>query len=465
MLALPLAACSLINAPDEIKTSSGGGGTGGAGGTGGTTSSQMCVTAKDCADPGVCMVVDCKDGECKVDQAPNNSPCDDGRFCTDGDLCASGQCVGGQEKACAAPDDCHVSMCSEADKECVVAPKPDGAICDDGDACTASSTCLGGLCTSGPGCQNDECSTSTCDPAVGCITSPNPVGTPCGNTFCATGQCDGTGKCVAMALNVGLPCDDGLFCTNNETCTPFGLCQGSQSPCVDPAPCIKATCNEDADKCDFNSILAGESCEDGDACTGGETCDASAQCAGAQAPVVAFFETFANGNGAGWDVGPEWQIGAATASMDGFVCCDPAADFDGDGQIAGVALGGNAMVAEPMPQHPFYYLTSPLVDTSAVPGPLFLTYYRWLLSDYPPFMHNTVEVSMDDGASWFVVWSWEIGGVIQDTAWTFLSHEITAYKSPTMRFRFGFDIGQSGVYQAGSWNVDHIKVQNTSCPQ
>ncbi len=459
LLAAPLAACSLINAPDEIDTGAGGGT------TTTTTTGQPCTMDSDCPAPGPCGVFECKDGECQEDQAPNNTPCDDGLFCTENDFCASGQCTGGDPLPCTPVDDCHVSMCDEATQGCAEALKRDGAVCDDQDACTSSSTCSGGVCVPGPGCQNDECSTSVCDPQVGCMTTPNPLGTPCGNTFCSTGQCDGAGKCVIMAQNVGFPCDDGLFCTIDELCTPVGLCQGFTSPCVDPSPCVKASCNEDGDICDFNAILAGETCEDGDACTGGETCNAGAQCSGALPAFVAFFDSFKELNSAGWDLGPEWEIGAAKASVDGFVCCDPGVDFSGDGNIAGVVLGGNAAVVEPMPQHPFQYLTSPPVDTSNVPGPLYLTYYRWLLSDYPPFMHNTVEVSMDDGASWFVVWSQELQAVTNDGAWTFQAHDITPYKSPTLRFRYGFDIGQSGVYLAGSWNIDHVKLQNTKCPQ
>lgn len=460
LLAAPLAACSLINAPSEIDP-----GTGGTGGGTTTTTGQPCTTEADCPEPGQCMIAECKDGVCAEDQAPNNTPCDDGLACTEGDFCAAGACTGGTPTACAAPDDCHVATCDEDAKGCVVTAKDDGAVCDDGDACTASSTCAAGACVPGPGCQSDECSTSTCDPAVGCSATPNPAGTACGNTFCSTGQCDGAGKCVIMAQNVGAPCDDGKFCTADETCTPAGLCQGFTSPCQDPAPCVKASCDEDADMCDFQAILAGEACEDGDACTGGETCDAAAQCSGGLPAIVAFFESFANTADNGWELGPEWQIGAAKASIDGFVCCDPAMDFDGDGKIAGVQIGGNAIIATPDAPHPFYYLTSPAVDTSAVPGPLYLTYYRWLLSDYPPFMHDTVEVSMDGGASWFVVWSNDVQAVIQDTDWTFQAHDITQYKSDKLRFRFGFDMGQNGVYVAGSWNLDHIKIQNTKCPQ
>lgn len=463
VLAAPVAACSLINAPADPDPGTGGGGSG----TTSTTSTgggQPCTTEADCPTPGECQVVECKDGECKQDQAPNNTPCDDGLFCTQDDFCASGACEGGDPLPCTPLDECHVSLCEEAAQGCVDSVKRDGAVCDDNDACTSSSTCLGGTCVPGPGCVSDECSTTTCDPATGCMATPNPLGTPCGNTLCSTGQCDGAGKCVIMAQNVGVPCDDGLFCTIDELCTPLGLCQGATSPCSDPSSCVKATCNEDADMCDFMGIPAGGTCEDGDACTGGETCNAASQCSGGLPAFVAFFESFANLNAAGWDLGPEWQIGPAMASMGGNVCCDPAMDFDGDGQVAGVVIGGNALVAEPMPQHPFQYLTSPSFNTVDVPGSLFLTYYRWLTSDYPPFMHNNVEVSMDDGASWFVVWSWDVPVPIADTAWTFQAHDITTYKSPTMRVRFGFDIAQSGVYQVGSWNLDHIKLQNTQCP-
>lgn len=450
------AACSLVNAPADVDPGTGGG----------TTTAAPCTTVDDCPAPGPCKVFECEDGQCKEDQAPNNSPCDDGLFCTEGDFCASGECTGGPPKECEAPDDCHTAACDEATMACVVTAKRDGAICDDMDACTATSTCVGGVCVGGAGCPNDECVTSTCDPAVGCTTTPNSIGTPCGNTFCSTGQCDGQGKCVGVAQNIGEPCDDGLFCTTGEVCNDVGLCIGTGTPCQDPAVCVKAVCDEEADKCDFNAIPTGEPCEDGDVCTGGETCNAAAQCSGAQPTIVAFFETFAKGNAAGWELGPEWQIGKATASLGGNVCCDPAFDYDGDGLVAGVQLGGNAVVKPPdMPQHPFHYLTSPPIDASTVPGALYLTYYRWLLSDYKPYMHNSVEVSPDGGASWFVLWTYELEAVLNDGAWTFQSHDITAYKSDKLRFRFGFDIGQQGVYDVGSWNLDHIKVQNSACPQ
>jgi hypothetical protein len=463
LLAAPLAACSLINAPAEID--SGGGGSGG--GTTTTTSGQPCTTVADCPAPAACTVVECKDGVCDEDEAPNNTPCDDGLFCTQDDICVSGACTGGEEVVCAPQNDCRIAVCDEAAQGCVETMKRDGAVCDDKDACTSTSTCLMGVCVPGPSCQSDECVTSMCDPAIGCIPMAIPMGTPCGNTFCSTGQCDGFGKCVIFGINVGLPCDDLQFCTTDEVCSPAGVCQGFTSPCSDPSSCVKASCDEDADICDFTAIPAGGTCEDGDACTGGETCSAAAQCGGAQPGVVYFFESFAALNAAGWELGPEWEIGPAKASMGGNVCCDPAMDFTGDANVAGVALGGNAAVMPmEMPQHPFHWLTSPTIDTSGVPGALYLTYYRWLLSDYPPFMHNNVEVSNDGGASWFVVWEQPANNVaIQDTAWTFQAHDITEYKSPTMRFRFGFDIGQSGVYQAGSWNLDHIKLQNTPCPQ
>lgn len=467
-------ACSLVNAPADIKPggTAGAAGSGGMSGAGGTMSSggsggAPCAVASDCPVPPACMIVECKDGVCKQDQAPNNTPCDDGRFCTESDFCALGQCTGGPLKQCPASGECTAAACDEDVKGCVETPKRDGALCDDKNACTPSSTCMGGVCTGGNQCMDDDCNTSMCDPQVGCVTKPKDAMTPCGISFCSVGQCDGQGKCAIMAQNVGLACDDGQFCTANDVCTTFGLCQGSGTPCQNPAPCVKATCDEEADQCKLTPIAEGEACEDGDACTGGETCNVSAQCTGGQPAFVAFFESFANLNLLGWELGPEWEIGMAKPSVGGDVCCDPAVDHDGDGMVAGVVLGGNeAVPALPAsPVHPFYYLTSPAVDTSLVPGPLYLTYYRWLTSDYPPFMHNNVEVSSDGGASWFVVWSYDLSIPINDMAWTFQSHDISAYKSQTTRFRFGFDIGQTGVYSVGSWNVDHIKLQNSPCGQ
>src|SRR6185436_7147796 len=120
-----------------------------------------------------------------------------------------------------------------------------------------------------------------------------------------------------------------------------------------------------------------------------------------------------------------------------------------DNGVAGVIVGGN----EATVLHPPYYIESPAVDVSVDTGKLFITFYRWLNSDYLPFMRNMVEVF--DGAAWQLVW--ESGGPpgIQDsppagTGWTFQSFDITQYKNAGLKVRFGYEIKQNGVYTIGS---------------
>ena len=127
---------------------------------------------------------------------------------------------------------------------------------------------------------------------------------------------------------------------------------------------------------------------------------------------------------------------------------------------AGVVIGGNAATVP----HASYYLTSPAIDTTSptATGSVYLTFYRWLNSDQAPFMVSTVEASAD-GVSWTVVWT--TGATpTTDAAWTFQSIDVTAYKGATSRFRFGFGIGDPGVFTVSSWNLDDVKVQSMACP-
>jgi hypothetical protein len=51
-----------------------------------------------------------------------------------------------------------------------------------------------------------------------------------------------------------------------------------------------------------------------------------------------------------------------------------------------------------------------------------------------------------------------------DAAWTKQTFNIAAYKSTTMRIRFGYLIGSSGVYTISQWNVDDVLIASASCP-
>ena len=44
------------------------------------------------------------------------------------------------------------------------------------------------------------------------------------------------------------------------------------------------------------------------------------------------------------------------------------------------------------------------------------------------------------------------------------SIDVTAYKGPTTQVRWGFAIGELGVYDEAGWNIDYVRLQNAPCP-
>lgn len=174
---------------------------------------------------------------------------------------------------------------------------------------------------------------------------------------------------------------------------------------------------------------------------------------------VIFSETFAN-NSAGWTLGTEWQIGSATSSGgQNYGNSDPGTDHTAtaDNGVAGVVIGGNAM----LPLHGYFYLVSPVIDVSAY-SDLQLEYYRWLNSDYTPYMHNVVDVF--DGANWVNIWASGGAPGVLDASWTQQVFDLTPHINSALQVRFGHLVGSSGVFTVSSWNVDDFSL-TTSVPE
>lgn len=341
--------------------------------------------------------------------------------------------------------------------------------CDDHDVCTADA-CLDGRCGSNPielddanvctmdGCDpalgeshvplnpddGDACTEDRCDPAAGI--GHRPVNTN-DNNVCTIDGCNP----VTGVSHVLVPIDDGNVCTA-DTCDPaLGISHRLVSP-DDGNACTLDACTASTGM--THTLIA---CDDGDACTF-DTCNPAVGCMAT--PSVYFRETFAN-NSRGWLLGPEWQIGATAASSGhAFGNADPAFDHTPtiDNGVAGVLLGGNASTVV----HPSYYLTSPVIDLGSVSTPVYLDFWRWLNSSYTPYMQNSIEVWT--GSAWAPIWQSDTIG-IQDTSWTRITHDVTAYKSATFQVRFGFTTGDARVYSVSSWNIDDVRlVPSPSCP-
>ena len=168
---------------------------------------------------------------------------------------------------------------------------------------------------------------------------------------------------------------------------------------------------------------------------------------------VLFFEDFSD-NSAGWTLGPNWGIGSATTSSgQQYGNPDPGTDHTAtaDNGVAGVVIGGNA----PTGVHPFYFLTSPVIDTAGL-GNITLEFYRWLNSDYTPYMKNKIDVF--DGASWVTLWMSGGSPGVLDAEWTPQVFDISAFSNSALRVRFGYSIGSGGVYTVSSWNLDDVSI-------
>jgi cysteine-rich repeat protein len=177
------------------------------------------------------------------------------------------------------------------------------ADCDDGNACTDDvcdpgnpSANAGGCVYSTIGCDDGNvCTDDSCDPGIGCINAPNTA--PCSDgLFCTVGEHCSGGACVgatprdcgdlnpctldscdeggAQCVNdpaplEGASCNDGLFCTDPDTCQG-GLCTGPARDCSDGLLCTLDACDENADEC--THVLQGDCCGNG-VVEGDEKCD------------------------------------------------------------------------------------------------------------------------------------------------------------------------------------------------
>ncbi len=125
----------------------------------------------------------------------------------------------------------------------------DDGTCNDGDACTTNDYCVAGACVGGPALDcndNNTCTDDACDPAIGCVWTPN-TGAPCTDGNICTGDANGVDMCVDGVCTPGgantNPCNDSNACTTNDTCGG-GVCVGGAPPnCNDGNACSDDTCD------------------------------------------------------------------------------------------------------------------------------------------------------------------------------------------------------------------------------
>jgi len=413
--------------------------------------------------------------------------CDDGSVCAlDGD-CANNSCIG---LVCTPPTcDDGLTDQDETDVDCGGATC---SACADNLACQAPEDCVSGVCTDGlcvpPSCadgvQNQDesdvdCGGVTCDGCLGdlaCATDDDCLSGTCTaglcepvdclidsdcddlDGACTSGECDPmTFTCTAVPGNEGADCDDDNPCVGATTCQA-GVCGGgTPKDCSAMSDaCHVGSCVMDTGECESTAKDDGTKCEDGNACTKQETCS-SGVCGGSLGAL--FTESFTTKD-TGWTLDPQWAIGPTAVSVGCSGGQDPALDHSStdDNGVAGVVLGG--CIPDKV-IHDYYCLTSPPIDTTLAAADVHLSFWRWLNSDYTPYMKNKIEVW--NGNAWTIVFETAGSPAIHDVAWKFLSHDVTAYKNPAFQARWCFNLGSTAVFLVGGWNIDDVTVGPAAC--
>ncbi|GAG52621.1 unnamed protein product, partial [marine sediment metagenome] len=108
--------------------------------------------------------------------------------------------------------------------------------------------------------EGESCAQFVCD-QPDCFTDGD-----CDDTNpCTTNACV-EGTCVYTPVTDVTSCDDGLYCTDPDTCTS-GVCGGPARDCSAAGDqCNVGVCDEDADACVKQPANEGQACDDGNAC-------------------------------------------------------------------------------------------------------------------------------------------------------------------------------------------------------
>jgi len=119
--------------------------------------------------------------------------------------------------------------------------------CDDNDKCTEDSF-NGATVAEGKICTHTTiiCTNGgTCDPETGTCCPPN-IECPDDGNVCTREHIDpATCECLHTPVTIG--CDDGLACTEHDTCDKSnGICTGQPIDCDDGNPCTADSCDENA---------------------------------------------------------------------------------------------------------------------------------------------------------------------------------------------------------------------------
>ncbi len=247
-------------------------------------------------------------------KAPGAS-CNDGLYCTTNDECDGNGACEGTARSCDDSLTCTADSCDEnnnvcthalANNKCLVnnkcynanganpsnqcqscqpgvtttafSNKNAGVSCNDKLYCTTDDVCDGNGACAGVARNCDDARTCTTDSCNEATDSCAYVAVPNNcliNSMCVAGgttnplnpcqECNANVSLTAWSPKAGgTSCDDNQFCTVNDQCNLFGVCEGGDRDCGDGLGCTADICNEGSDTCSHeqnaNTCLVNGTC-------------------------------------------------------------------------------------------------------------------------------------------------------------------------------------------------------------
>ncbi|MCA8962329.1 MAG: agmatine deiminase family protein [Planctomycetes bacterium] len=154
----------------------------------------------------------------------------------------------------------------------------------------------------------------------------------------------------------------------------------------------------------------------------------------------------------GWTTTGEWQFGIPLGG--GGVPYgepDPTSGHTGS-NVFGVNLAGNYATTVVSPR----YLTISPIDCSEL-SQVELRFWRWLNSDYQPYVGVALEVT-HDGTNWTTLWQ-NGGDEIVESSWTQHSFDISTFADhqSSVQLRWSYWVWNQ-AYPYSGWNLDDIEI-------
>ena len=296
--------------------------------------------------------------------------------------------------------------------------------------------------------QVSDCAPDGCPDASAAGTQPSSFGPP--DSAVAAGEGGATGEPTGSDAEAG-PARGGDDASAGGDATATDADLGEDGADADPS----ADAGRDA------GALADASALDAGADATAPHDAGATQDAGSCGTV--YFEDAFGDNAKGWTLDPNWTIAKECASPPAPQKGNPDPTTDHSGTAASGVVGAFVCGNNPIGQTtPFYYATSPAVDTSSA-ATLKLDFWRWLNTDASDWFASTIDVY--NGTKWVNVYTNPsgAGNLVTDASWTHEDIDVTAEKNAAFRVRFGYSIANTSAYAMSAWNVDDVSISSATC--